>query len=182
VMFAGWCSTLLWMPQLSDRIGRKTMFTYGLAVNVVLFTVIQFTHSFISLMVSMFLFGFFNSAKFGVGWPYLIELVPISTRATHSAAFGILGASYGIIGTFFFVFITKNAYVFSAIGYVFQIATFFLTLLLPESPVYLFFQGRVEEGKKSLERLAQLNGKHLDFNYADFQQYEGRVSVASAHS
>lgn len=140
------------------------MFTYALAVNVVLFTVIQFTHSFITLMVSTFLFGFFNSAKIGVGWIYLIELVPINTRTTHAATYGILGASYGIIGTFFFILITKNAYVFSAIGYILQIASLFLTILLPESPVYLFFQGRVEEGKKSLERLAQLNGKHLDFN------------------
>ena len=134
------------------------------------------------MMVSMFLLGFFNSAKFGVGWPYLIELVPVNSRATHSAAFGILGASFGIIGAFFFLFVAKDAYLFSAIGYVFQIVTFFLTLLLPESPVYLFFQGRIEEGRQSLERLAQLNGKQLDFNYADFQQYEGRLSVPSAHS
>jgi len=81
----------------------------------------------------------------------------------------MLGASWGIIGAFFFTFISKNAYVFSAFGYLFQIITFFLTLLLPESPVYLFFQGRIEEGKISLERLAYLNGKHLDFNYADFE-------------
>jgi MFS family permease len=123
------------------------MFLYSLAINVVLFTVIQFTHSFTSMMVSMFLLGFFNSAKFGVGWPYLIELVPIKSRASHSAAFGILGASFGIIGAFFFIFVTKNAYVFCAIGYVFQIITFFLSMLLPESPVFLFFQGRIEEGK-----------------------------------
>jgi MFS family permease len=139
VLFAGWCSTLLWMPKLSERLGRKTMFAYALAVNVVLYSVIQFTSSFISLMVSLFLIGFFNSAKLGVGWPYLIELVPIKSRPFHSAAFGVLGASWGIIGAFFFVFITKNAYVFSAIGYTLQITTFFLTLFLPESPVYLFF-------------------------------------------
>jgi MFS family permease len=146
-IFAGWCSTLLWMPAISNRIGRKIMFTYALAANVVLFTVIMFTHSFIFMMTSMFFLGFFNSAKFGVGWPYLLELVPMSSRAKHSAAFGVLGASWGVIGAFFFVFLTRNAYVFAAFGYVFQITTFFLVLLLPESPVYLFFQGRVEEGR-----------------------------------
>ena len=40
VLYAGWCLTLLWMPQLSDRMGRKTMLVYSLAINVVLFTVI----------------------------------------------------------------------------------------------------------------------------------------------
>ena len=147
VLYAGWCMTLLWMPQFSDRIGRKSMFAYSLAVNVVLFTVIMFTHSFITMLIAMFFVGFFNSAKFGVGWPYLLELVPMNTRATHAAAFNILGALWGVIGAFFFIFLTNNAYVFAAFGYIFQIITFFLTLLLPESPVYLFFQGRIEEGK-----------------------------------
>jgi MFS family permease len=158
------------------------MFVYALAANVALFTVIMFTRSFISMIVSMFLLGFFNSAKFGVGWPYLLELVPLSSRSNHAAAFGSVGAIWGIVGALFFIFVCANAYVFCAIGYVFQIMTLFLTLLLPESPVYLFFQGRIEEGKESLERLAKLNGKHLDFNYAEFKQFEGRLSLPSSRS
>jgi len=152
------------------------MFTYALAINVMLYSTIMFTHSFIVMLCSMFFFGFFNSAKFGVGWPYLLELVPMNSRPKHSAAFGVLGASWGIIAAFFFIFLTNNAYVFAAFGYIFQIITFFLTLLLPESPVYLFLQGRIEEGKTSLERLAQLNGKNLEFNDADFKQYKSRSS------
>jgi MFS family permease len=99
------------------------------------------------MMTSMFLFGFFNSAKYGVGWPYLIELVPMNSRSPHAAAFGILGSIFGVFAAGFFGFVSKNAYVFQAYGYVFQIVSFFLVLLLPESPVYLFFQGRIEEGK-----------------------------------
>jgi MFS family permease len=118
-IFAGWCSTLLWMPAISNRIGRKRMFTYALAANVFLFTVMMFTHSFMAMMTSMFFLGFFNSAKFGVGWPYLLELVPMSSRAKHSAAFGVLGASWGVIAAFFFIFLTKNAYIFAAFGYIF---------------------------------------------------------------
>jgi hypothetical protein len=57
-----------------------------------------------------------------------------------------------------------------------------LTFLIPESPVYLFFQGRIREGKESLEKLAKLNGKELEFNQADFQSYEGRLSVQSVNS
>jgi MFS family permease len=119
VYFGGWCSSLLWMPQLSDRIGRKTMFVYSLAMSVVLYTVMMFTRSFKMMVLSIFLQGFFNSAKIGVGWPYLIELVPISTRSTHAAAFGVVGASFGIIGALFFIFVSKNGYLFCAIGYVF---------------------------------------------------------------
>lgn len=119
VYFGGWCMTLLWMPQLSDRIGRKLMFSYSLAISVVLFTIMQFTRSFNMMVLSIFLQGFFNSAKLGVGWPYLVELVPINTRSAHAGAFGIIGATFGIIGAFFFMFLSNNAYTFCAIGYVF---------------------------------------------------------------
>jgi MFS family permease len=107
------------MPAISNRIGRKRMFTYALAANVFLFTVMMFTHSFMAMMTSMFFLGFFNSAKFGVGWPYLLELVPMNSRAKHSAAFGVLGSSWGVIAAFFFIFLTKNAYIFAAFGYIF---------------------------------------------------------------
>jgi MFS family permease len=63
VFFAGWCSTLLWMPQISDRIGRKTMFVYSLAINVVLYTMVMFTRSFKVMVVAFFLLGFFNQLQ-----------------------------------------------------------------------------------------------------------------------
>jgi hypothetical protein len=39
VYFLGWCSTLLWMPQLSDRIGRKRFFLYSLIHSLVTYAV-----------------------------------------------------------------------------------------------------------------------------------------------
>lgn len=95
--------------------------------------------------------GFFNSAKVGVGWPYLLEMLPFETRAAHAAAFGIQGASLGIIGAVFFLFISQNGYYFMTIGFIFQAITIGLVYMLPESPVYLFFSGRIEEGRESLE-------------------------------
>lgn len=77
--------------------------------------------------------------KIGVGWPYLLELVPIEARSAHASAFGVIGATFGIIGAFYFIFVSNNAYTFCAIGYLFQILTLFLTVFIPESPVYLFF-------------------------------------------
>lgn len=139
VYFGGWCSTLLWMPQMADRMGRKTVFAYSQILSIALLTAMQFTRSYKTMLAAIFLNGFINSARTGVGWPYLIELVPINSRSSHAAAFGICGSSFGIIGALYFIFVSKNGYSFMAIGLVFQIITFFLAMLLPESPVYLFF-------------------------------------------
>jgi hypothetical protein len=71
------------------------------------------------MVFSIFGQGFFNSAKIGVGWPYLVELVPINARSAHAGAFGVIGATFGIIGAFYFIFVSNNAYTFCAIGYLF---------------------------------------------------------------
>jgi len=71
------------------------------------------------MVFSIFGQGFFNSAKIGVGWPYLVELVPINARSAHAGAFGVIGASFCIIGAYYFIFVSNIEYLYFAIGYLF---------------------------------------------------------------
>jgi len=182
VYFGGWCSTLLWMPQMSEWIGRKRMFFWSLILYTILYAIVLLTTSFNILVASFFLLGFFQGAKSGVGWPYFMELLPKNRRAFHTACNGILGGSYGIIGSIYFVFISKNAYYFMLIGFIMQVMSTVLTYFMPESPVQMFMQGRIEEGRQAVEQIAKMNGKQLDFNYSDFREYEGRASELSHES
>jgi MFS family permease len=108
--FAGWCSSLLWLPQYAETLGKKWLFVYTLIAFCVLSYIITITRSYTVMVISFYWLGFFMGPKTGVGWPYLLELVPKSTRAAHAAAFGILGGTMAIVGTVYFVFISKNAY------------------------------------------------------------------------
>jgi MFS family permease len=58
VYFGGWCSTLLWLPGMSEWIGRKRMFVWSLVSYTVLWAIIMFTHSFKVFVVCFFLLGF----------------------------------------------------------------------------------------------------------------------------
>jgi hypothetical protein len=40
----------------------------------------------------------------------------------------------------------------------------------------MFFQGKVEEGRKSIERLAKLNGKTFVFDPTEFEEHEGKTT------
>lgn len=54
------------------------------------------------------------------------------------------------------------------VGYIISIICFILCFYLPESPVFLIQRGRLKEAEKALQKIAKMNGKELNFNYADF--------------
>jgi MFS family permease len=68
--FAGWAFTVIWVPLLADKVGRKWWFT-GSTI-IVFFTMIGFVLS-PSLLISiilMFVAGAMNSGRVMVGFVY----------------------------------------------------------------------------------------------------------------
>lgn len=88
-----------------------------MGLNTLMFTILMFSRSYSLTLISIFIVGFFTSLRTGVGWPYLLELVPKKDRPFHSTLYCIIGASWGVIGAFFFLFVSKNAYYFMGFGY-----------------------------------------------------------------
>jgi hypothetical protein len=111
------------------------MFFWSLVIYTILFTIVLLTTSFTTLVASFFFLGFFQGAKTAVGWPYCLDLLPKKSRAMHTGIFGALGGFYGIIAAGFFLYVSKNAYLFMLIGYIMQVIALVLTYFLPESPV-----------------------------------------------
>lgn len=139
--YAGWCSTLLWMPSFADKYGRVMFFRFAMVLNTVMFTCVYFSHSYILTLSSIFLVGVFTSLRTGVGWPYLLEMVPKKDRPYHATLYGMMGALWGIIGSVFLSMFSKNVYYFMDIGYAMQLTSLVLCFMLPESPVYLLNRG-----------------------------------------
>ena len=142
-----------------------------MGLNTLMFTILMFSRSYALTLISIFIVGFFTSMRTGVGWPYLLELVPKKDRPLHATLFGMIGASWGVVGAIFFLFVSKNAYYFMGFGYVLQIFAFAICLTLPESPVYLLNKGKIQEGEEALAKIAKVNGATLRFEYRDFADW-----------
>ena len=79
--FVGWCATLLWVPRLADRVGRRPVFKVGMVGDFLLYNMLMITQNIHVMLVTIFLFGLLCSIRLNVGYVYLVELMP-KNRAT----------------------------------------------------------------------------------------------------
>ena len=75
-MFVGWAATLLWLPAIADRKGRKMIFWVGQVIDLGLFTGLMLTHDLVVMIILFFCFGAMSSIRVNVGYVYLMELLP----------------------------------------------------------------------------------------------------------
>ena len=76
MVFAGWFSTLIWIPRISDMYSRKWLFTLGMIVDWFLFFCLFFVTSLDWMIVVMFVFGMATTIRVNVGFVYMMELFP----------------------------------------------------------------------------------------------------------
>lgn len=74
--FAGWVLTLLFIPWLADRFGRKWIFSVAIGAQVLVYGGIMVSSSLTLTLILMFCFGMINTARTNVGWVFLMELLP----------------------------------------------------------------------------------------------------------
>ena len=74
--FVGWCATMLWIPNLGDKYGRKKLFWIGMVIMAVCNGVQCFTKSLVAMSISIFTTGMVSSIRANVGYVYLMELLP----------------------------------------------------------------------------------------------------------
>lgn len=75
-LFIGWASTLLWVPRLGDKYGRKNLFAFGMSLNLLMYTLMMWTQSLNVMLFSIFMQGALNSIRVNIGYIYLLEMMP----------------------------------------------------------------------------------------------------------
>ena len=111
-----------------------------MGIDLLLYTVMFFTHSVDVMICVIFGFGALSSIRVNVGYVYLMELVPTKNQALHGTIWNNSECLIYPLAVIYFWQISKNWIYFSVIGYVLQIWSFFVSFFLPESPRWLIDQ------------------------------------------
>ena len=162
--FIGWCSTLLWLPAMGDKFGRKNLFWLGSALNAVATGIMLLTKSLIVMSICIFATGFLSALRQNIGYVYVMELVPRKFQTPLTSAIQIVGAFGYVIASVIFWKVNQRTLYYQLVGFVSYCICTILTFWLPESPRYLVQAGQLDKAKLVFEKIAKWNGKEYTWD------------------
>ena len=133
-------------------------------------TVMLMTSSLDVMLACCFSMGLLTAQRVMVGYVYLVEMLPVKSATITVTSWFMFEGLVCAFAPFYFWKISKNWVTLLYCGYSICIMSIVCTMILPESPKLLIELGRLDEAKKSLERIAKLNGKALQWDASEFQK------------
>ena len=158
-LFFGWVLTLLWVPGLSDKYGRKKFMFWGILAQALTFTAIMVSKSFWLTVFCIGMFGALSSVRINIGFNYFLELVGAPYRNVYGTIWNISEGVIYLYATIYFWQIDTHWFYFVAIGWLLNWIAVVGIYFLPESPVFLLKKGRIMEAYESLKYIAKVNGR-----------------------
>ena len=136
-LFIGWCITLLWLPAMADKKGRRKLFWAGMTGDLLLYTGLMITDSLVVMIILYLCFGMLCSIRIQVGYVYLMEMLPKKAQTNVTSGWNVQEAMIYVIGTLYFWQISKHWFWYCLVGYIWNIISVIFLVWMPESPRYL---------------------------------------------
>ena len=112
----------------------------------------------------MFCFGGLCSVNLGVGYVYLMELLPKKVQTGVTSWLNVQEAFVYVFVTIYYWKISRHWFWLVFFGFAVHLLGCILLLWVPESPRYLIAAGRLEEARRAFAVVARINKKHLEWD------------------
>ena len=166
---------LLLFP-MPDRIGRKKTMLINFGVHLVAQYLIIFMPVYEARFIGFVFYGL-SQLKNSVAYVYAVELVPARQSGPVNVCLTSFDSATMFFVCFYFIFISKDWFpLFFTMTVLATLAYLGIVFLLPDSPIWLLKQGRVEDAIAAFNQIAKVNGSKTRIpDGAIFKEVASRV-------
>ena len=174
MFFAGWSTTVLFIPFASDKVGRRWIFTVAIFFVGVIMSGLFLSNNINLTIAFMFFEGALTSGRTMVGYVYINEFLTPSWQVVYGTAFNFIDGTTYLWMTFYFDFINQHYFYFSIVGCVFTFVGLIGALIyMPESPLWLLKVGQTDRAKIILRRMMKENNVDCEDEIENVDKIEG---------
>ncbi|CAI2363436.1 unnamed protein product [Moneuplotes crassus] len=157
MLFLGFALSGIGLKQ-SDRFGRKNTILGGILISLISVFILFFWRNLYAKYVGLLILGFIGFKNLAI-YILTVESVPMQYQIYVTGWILSSDPLFTLIpATIFLMAGGKQLQHFFIVGCVVAVLSFFLVLLVPESPKFLFEKKRYSELRKNLAYMAKFNG------------------------
>jgi putative MFS transporter len=158
-LFIGTVVTTIFLPALSDRLGRKFFFMAGTTSNFIVYTFLMINTNYWIQCALLFVAGLNSPNTYVIGFGFLQEFVGNKSKNIYAMVWSVSEGLIFVYTTIYYWKIDRHWFYILSVGYLLSILSMIGSFLLPESPSFLINAGELDKAKKSLEVIAKVNGR-----------------------
>ena len=156
--FAGWVISSTYIPNYSDRRGRKNVVFVCSVLGILVSLAIVASRSLSLTCGILFVMGVLTSGSASVGYVYMLEFFTSEWQTTFGTLDSIVGTISAMLVPLYFIYISKDYRWLFGISVIMNlVAVAGFVFFLDESPLYLYSKGEKEKADEIVRKITRFN-------------------------